>query len=97
MRHAGPAALDELALLLSALCALPGLKEKSRGIFYSKSKAFLHFHEDPRGLFADLRSAEGRDFDRFDVTAEAGREALLAAAAARLQEAPPHRGPSGMD
>ena len=84
MKHATPAALDQLDALIAELRALPGLVEKSRGVFYRKSRAFLHFHEDPRGLFADVRDAEGRDFERIDVTQEAGRRALLAAAQARL-------------
>lgn len=83
MKHAGPAALDDLAALLEALRATPGLKEKSRGVFYRKSKPFLHFHEDPAGLFADLRDAAGADWERFDVTAPDGRASLLAAAQAR--------------
>jgi hypothetical protein len=41
------------------------LKEKTRGIFYHKSAAFLHFHEDAGGLFADLRSNDL--FQRFAV------------------------------
>ena len=84
MKHATATALDQLEPLLIALRALPGLKEKGRGVFYRKSRAFLHFHEDPKGLFGDVRDAADRDFDRFDVTAEAGRRALLAAARARL-------------
>jgi hypothetical protein len=58
--------------------------EKKRGVFYRKSKSFLHFHEDPRGLFADIRNATGDNFDRFDVTEQEGRDQLFAAAAARL-------------
>lgn len=84
MKHAGPAALDTLEPLLAQVRALPGLTEKSRGIFYRKAKAFLHFHEDPKGLFADIRDASGRDFDRIDVTHPAGAAALLRAAAERL-------------
>lgn len=79
MRHAGPAALDELSALLAGLRALPGMKEKSRGVFYRKSKAFLHFHEDPEGLFADVRGPDG-EWERIDVTDAGGRTALLAAA-----------------
>ncbi|MCI3134470.1 hypothetical protein [Phenylobacterium aquaticum] len=82
MKHAGAATLDQLEPLIAALRALPGLIEKSRGVFYRKSKAFLHFHEDPKGLFADLRT--GDDFERFDVTEEAGRQALIAATRAVL-------------
>jgi hypothetical protein len=82
MKHAGPAALDVLEPLLARLRTLPGLKEKSRGIFYLKSKAFLHFHEDPAGLFADLR--EDSDFTRYEVTSSEGQEALFAATLRRL-------------
>lgn len=83
MKHATAATLDELEALLQALRGLPGLTEKSRGVFYRKSRAFLHFHEDPAGVFADVRDADGRDFERIDVTAEAGQARLLAAARAR--------------
>lgn len=82
MKHAGAAALDALEPLLVRLRALPGLKEKSRGVFYWKSKAFLHFHEDPAGLFADLR--DDGDFTRFDISTPDKQDALVAAAKARL-------------
>ena len=84
MKHATADALDALEPLLAELRTLPGLTEKSRGVFYRKSRAFLHFHEDPKGLFADVRDADGLDFERFDVTEGPGRRALLDAAAGRL-------------
>jgi hypothetical protein len=84
MKHASPAALDLLEPLLADLRTLAGLVEKSRGVFYRKGRAFLHFHEDPKGLFGDVRDAAGVDFERIDVTAEAGRAQLVAAARARL-------------
>ena len=84
MRHAGPAALDRLEPLLAAVRALPGLAEKSRGTFYRKGRAFLHFHEDPQGLFADIRDAAGADFERIEVSGETGRAELLRRAAERL-------------
>lgn len=84
MKHAGEAALDQLETLLAELRALPGPVEKKRGVFYLKSKAFLHFHEDPAGLFADVRDAAGKDFERIDVSGEAGRTRLLAVVASRL-------------
>jgi hypothetical protein len=84
MKHASGAALDRLEALLSELRGLPGLVEKSRGIFYRKGRAFLHFHEDPKGLFADVRDAAGRDFERIDVTDEPGRRVLVAAARSRI-------------
>ena len=67
MKHAGVAALGELAELLDQIRQRPGLTEKKLGIFYRRSKAFLHFHEDKAGLFADLSKADG--FDRFPVNA----------------------------
>ncbi len=82
MKHAGQAALDQLEPTLAALRALPGLTEKGRGVFYRKSRAFLHFHEDQKGLFADLRDSEGQRFDRFEVSVSA--ESLLAATRERL-------------
>ena len=75
MRHATPAALDQLDEVLDTLRALPGLKEKSRGTFYRGSKAFLHFHEDPAGLFADVRLRG--DFERFRVSTKREQAALV--------------------
>jgi hypothetical protein len=76
MRHITPEQLDRLEPLLAALRRIPALKEKKRGVFYRKSRAFLHFHEDPAGLFADLR-LDGPDFERFEVTSRASQEALV--------------------
>jgi hypothetical protein len=83
MKHASPATLDALEDLLEALRAIPALTERVRGVFYRKGRAFLHFHEDPKGLFADVRDAEGRDFERFDVTGPDGQDAVLAVARSR--------------
>ncbi|MEQ1868165.1 MAG: hypothetical protein HOP13_03550 [Alphaproteobacteria bacterium] len=67
MKHAGPAALDELEPLLAQLRTLPRLREKKRGTFYVGAKAFLHFHEDPAGPFADLKLSLDGDYERFRV------------------------------
>jgi hypothetical protein len=83
MKHATAAALDQLEPLIAAIRALGTLKEKSRGVFYRGSRAFLHFHEDPAGLFADIRDASGGDFERVDVTRDEGRRRLLELARAR--------------
>ncbi|MDO8298035.1 MAG: hypothetical protein Q7T19_16555 [Caulobacter sp.] len=77
MKHAGATALDRLEPLIAGIRVLPGLKEKSRGVFYRGGKAFLHFHEDPKGLFADVRLA-GADFERFRAETEGEREEFLA-------------------
>ena len=76
MKHAGPATLATLEPLLVRLRALPGLIEKKPGIFYLKSSAYLHFHEDPAGLFADVRLA-GKEFDRFAVSTRQQQDALF--------------------
>jgi hypothetical protein len=76
MKHAGPATLMTLEKLLEKLRVLPGLVEKRPGIFYLKSKAYLHFHEDAAGIFADVRLA-GDDFERFAVNPSQDHEALI--------------------
>jgi hypothetical protein len=66
MKHAGSDALDALEPVLAELRKLDGLKEKKRGTFYRGSSAFLHFHEDPAGFFADVK-LDGNDFVRLRV------------------------------
>jgi hypothetical protein len=85
MKHAGAEALDRLEDLLTELRSLAGLKEKSRGVFYWRSKAFVHFHDDPSGLYADLRIDE--DFVRLPVTTKPERKAFIAAVRKQLQQA----------
>ena len=76
MKHAGVAALDVLEDVLSAVRARTELTERKRGIFYRKSTAFLHFHEDRAGLFADVKI--GKEFERLPVNTPEERQALLA-------------------
>ena len=75
MRHATAAALDQLEELLVHARALPGLRERKRGAFYRGGAGWLHFHEDPAGLFADLKI--GGQFARFPVNTAAQRALLL--------------------
>ncbi len=75
MKHATLEALNRLAPLLVQLCTLPNLRERKLGIFYRASKAYLHFHENPRGLFADVRL--GNDFARFQVNTKKEQEAFF--------------------
>jgi hypothetical protein len=58
VKHAGKAALDALEPLLAAVrgAGIPNLIERSRGVFYRRGVAVLHFHEDEAGLFADLKT-----------------------------------------
>ena len=75
MKHAGPNALARIAPLLEELRARPVLRERRPGIFELKSRAFLHFHDDPSGVFADVRL--GADFVRMPVTSSSEQADLL--------------------
>ena len=75
MKHAGAESLDALEPVLEQLRKMDGLKEKGRGTFYRKSTAFLHFHEDPAGFFADLK--RGDDFVRLPVNNRAEVAVLI--------------------
>lgn len=75
MKHAGEEAVGRLEPLLKAVRRLPGLTERKRGVFYRKSNAFLHFHEDPAGLFADVRFGTG--WKRYRITTLAERSAFV--------------------
>lgn len=77
MKHAGAAALDRIEPLLVRIRRHTALKEKSRGCFYLKQKGFLHFHEDPAGMFADLSPAGGKGFERLKVDETGGADDLL--------------------
>ena len=72
MKHATAKALDELEPILVELRLVGGLKEKSRGVFYRGGRSFLHFHEDPKGFFADVAG-----FDRFSVNTPEECKAFL--------------------
>jgi hypothetical protein len=76
MRHATSETLQEIQPLLEEFRSMPGLTEKRPGTFYRKSKAFLHFDEDPTGLHADVRF--GEEFERVRVQTDVEREGLIA-------------------
>jgi len=76
MRHAGAAALDLLDDLLEQVRRRhPELRERKRGAFYRGGRGWLHFHDDPAGLFADFK-IDG-SWVRFPVNSAAERAALL--------------------
>jgi hypothetical protein len=75
MKHAGLEALTKLERLLAEIRKYPALREKKPGTFYRGAVAFLHFHEDPAGLFADLKV--DRAFERSPVNTPAEHAALL--------------------
>ena len=75
MKHADDTTLDALEPVLLHLRQLDGIREKKRGIFYRKSQAFLHFHDDPSGIFADVRGDTG--WLRYRVSTRAERRRFL--------------------
>ena len=90
MRHAGEQALAALEPMLGQLRSLPGLTEKRPGVFYRGSGAFLHFHEDPAGLFADLK--RNGEWIRLALKTRAQQTALIRHAREALGlGAPPSR------
>jgi len=77
MRHASEETLQRLTSLLQQLRAMDGLVEKGPGVFYRKSKAFLHFHDDPAGIFVDVRLRHDDSFTRLAVTTRKQQAALV--------------------
>ncbi|HEY2989099.1 MAG TPA: hypothetical protein VGL11_15310 [Candidatus Binatia bacterium] len=45
-------------------------------MFYLKSKAFLHFHDDPAGIFADVK-LDLANYSRCRATTRREQEGLL--------------------
>ena len=67
VKHASAKTLRALESLLTHIRAIDGLVERKPGIFYRGSSAFLHFHEDASGIFADVK-LNGANFERMPVT-----------------------------
>lgn len=79
MKHADAATFERLDDVLRALRGHGELKEVRPGAFYRKGRAFVHFHDDPTGLFADVRLDPASDFTRIEVTTVRQRQRFLAA------------------
>jgi hypothetical protein len=75
MKHASAATLSRVEPLLEQLRGMPGLTEKRPGVFYRRGAAFVHFHEDQTGIFADVRS--GQDWERRPAAAIREQSELL--------------------
>ena len=75
MKHATTSGLGRIEQLLTEIRTFKGLREKSPGVFYFRTKAFLHFHEDPAGIFADLRAVS--NWERMPVNAKNEQARLL--------------------
>ncbi len=88
MKHAGPGALDRLDSLLRQVRQLDSLRERKRGSFDSRFGVTLHFHEDPSGLYADLRSAGTTERHRVTTIRERAVVLRLLTAALRAHRKP---------
>jgi len=89
MAHASPEALKPLLPLLRQLREIKGLTEKQPGIFYLRSNAFLHFHDEQGQLSVDLKKSGGMGFERYPIETPAQQRKLVDDAkrrAAKLDE-----------
>jgi hypothetical protein len=71
--------------LLDRLRSIDGLVEKRPGVFYRRSKAFLHFHEDPSGIFVDIRINVDEPFTRLPVSTRGQQSELVSTITRALQ------------
>jgi hypothetical protein len=83
MKHASSTTIESLAPLLQKIRLLPELKEKKPGVFYRKSRAFLHFHEDDGRIYADVR-LDGSDFQRLPCSSARDQAALITTIRSRV-------------
>jgi hypothetical protein len=77
MKHATAETLASLDSLLKQLRARKRLVERTPGAFYFKSKAFLHFHHDPSGIYVDVKR-DFAGFTRMRCTSREEQRQLLA-------------------
>ena len=77
MAHASPDALQSVLPLLRQLRDIRTLKEKQPGVFYCRSAAFLHFHDEGGALVADLKKTSVSGFDRYPLTSPLAQRKLL--------------------
>ena len=59
-RLANEQTLQKIEPLLEDLRRFEGLKEKRQGVFFLGKKEFIHFHELPEVIVADVFLASGR-------------------------------------
>jgi hypothetical protein len=76
MKHAGRDSLGKIMPLLVELRKRAALREKAAGVFCLKSKAYLHFHDDPAGIFADVK-LDLKTYSRIRATTKPEQKALL--------------------
>jgi hypothetical protein len=76
MKHATADLLACIDPLLQQLRRRKRLVERTPGAFHFKSKAFLHFHRDPSGVYADVKR-DLLSFTRLRCTSLEEQSALL--------------------
>jgi hypothetical protein len=81
VKHATPATIEALEPLRAQIRAVDGLQERKPGLFTKNGRAHVHFHDDPTGVYADVRASE--DWDRYRVSTVAERRILLRALKAK--------------
>jgi hypothetical protein len=92
MKHADATTFARLDDVLIALRAMPDLREPRPGAFSRAGRAFVHFHDDPTGLFADVRLDADGPFLRLPVTSRAQRRDFLARVRSALDSGRPTTG-----
>jgi len=76
VKHASHDTLMSLEPLLQKVRKQPSLVERTTGSFYRKSKAYLHFHQDPSGIYADVK-LNFAEFTRIRATTPEEQARLL--------------------
>lgn len=84
MKHARSNALAALEPFLRRIRKHAALIERTPGSFYRKSTAYLHFHEDATGIYADVK-LNLVDFTRVRATTPQERAHVLALIAESLK------------
>ena len=80
----------QAARLLEAVAGIEGLRQKpAGGNWYFRSRAFLHFHVDARGLYADVKLGDAWVERTFDDADEC--DALIAEITAYVEANRPRR------
>jgi hypothetical protein len=85
MKHAGSNTLATLEPLLRKIREQASLTERTPGSFYRKSIAYLHFHEDPSGIYADVK-LNLVEFTRLRATTSKEQALLLSLIAKSLKQ-----------
>lgn len=85
MKHADSNTLENLDSLLRKIREHASLIERTPGSFYRKSKAYLHFHKDSSGTYADVK-LNLTDFTRLRATTPKEQAHLLSLIARSLKE-----------